>query len=85
MLLIVGLSAQQSDFPTEALKQVDSSLAILGFRKEVSSLIRPRKEYSITYEGAMMEKTKIEELLRPIAQQYNLTFTVELEESVRFP
>lgn len=85
MLLIVGLSIDEGGFPVDALKQVDSTLASAGFKKEVSSVIRTGKEYSVTYEGPNAEKNRIQELLKPVAEQHRLTLSVEVEESVRFP
>lgn len=85
MLLIVGLSIGGQDFPVDVLKQVDGVLAAAGFKKEVSSVVRPGKEYSVTYEGPNADKSTIEELLKPLAEQNDVSVSVEVEESVRFP
>jgi len=85
MLLIIGLSVATGDFPVEALKNADLTLAAAGFKKEVSSVVKPGKEYSITYEGPDTPKQKIEDLLRALAERHHLTLSIETEESVRFP
>ena len=85
MLLIVGLSIEGGDFPIDLLKQVDAALATAGFKKEVSSVIRPGMEYSVTYEGANSDKSSIEEILKPLAKQHHINVTIEVDESVRFP
>ncbi len=85
MLLIVGLSSQTETFPIEAFRQVDLALTALGFRKEVQSVIKPGKEFSVTYDGPNIEASRVEEVLKPIAEQNRFTFTVEFEESVKFP
>ena len=85
MLLVVGLSITVGDVPVVVLKQVDATLATAGFKKEVSSVIKPGKEYSVTYEGPNVDKTTIEQLLKPVAEQYHAKISVEAEESVRFP
>ena len=85
MLLVVGLSITVGDVPVVVLKQVDATLATAGFKKEVSSVIKPGKEYSVTYEGPNADKSRIEELLKPLAEQHHVNISVEVEESVRFP
>lgn len=85
MLLIIGLSIEGQDFPVDVLKQVDGALAAAGFKKEVSSVVRPRKDYSVTYEGPNADKSTIEELLKPLAEQNRVKVSIEVEESVRFP
>jgi len=85
MLLIVGLSSKTETFPVEALQQVDSAWSVVGFRKEVHSVIKPGKEFSVTYDGPNMETSRVEEILKPVAERNEITFTVEVEESVKFP
>lgn len=85
MLLIVTLSVSSGSSPLDALKEMDATLSAAGFKKEVSSPVKPGKEYSVTYEGPNAEKTNLEELLQPLAQKHGLTISVETEESVRFP
>jgi hypothetical protein len=85
MLLILGLSVATGDFPVEVLRQVDAAVAAAGFRKEVSSVVKPGKEYSITYEGPDMQRRNIEGLLKPVIDRHHLTLSIETEESVRFP
>ena len=85
MLLIVGLSVQIGNFPMEALRKADGILATMGFKKEVSSVVKPGREYAVTYDGPTMDKVRVENLLEPLAQQYQLKVSVDVEESVRFP
>ncbi len=85
MLLIVDLSSKTDNFPVEALKQVDAALNGLGFRKEVHSVVKPGKQFSVTYDGPNMDKSRVEETLRPIADHNQLSFSVEVEESLKFP
>jgi hypothetical protein len=85
MLLIVTLSAKSDTFPVEALDKADAAVANVGFRKEVRSVLKPGKEFSVTYEGPNMDKNQIENILKPIADDYGITFSIEVEESVRFP
>ena len=85
MLLIVNLAAKGETLPTETLAKVDSELANSGFRKEVRSVIKPGKEYSVTYDGPNMEKSQIEGILQALADQGMFTFSIEVEESVKFP
>lgn len=84
MLLIVNLSSV-GPFPVEALKEVDAVLAGIGFRKEVHSVIKPGREFSVTYNGPNMEKTRIEEMLKPVTAKNQITFSADVEESVTFP
>ncbi len=85
MLLIVDLTSKGENFPLGALQQVDSVLNALGFKKEVHSVVRPGKAFSVTYDGPNMEKSRVEEILRPVAEQNHINFSVEVEESVKFP
>lgn len=85
MLLIVGLFTKGDAFPVQALQLVDSALAAAGFKKEVHSVVKPGKAFSVTYEGPTMERNRIEEILKPVAEQNQFSFSVEVEESVRFP
>ena len=85
MLLIVGLSSKGESFPVDVLKKVDAVLSALGFRKEVHSVVKPGKQFSITYDGPNTDKSRIEEVLRPVAEQNEVNFSVEIEESVKFP
>jgi len=84
LLLLVNLSSREA-FPIQALKEVDSALATAGLKKEVHSVVVPGKEFSVTYEGPSMEKSRIEEILKPVAEQNQIGFSIEVEESVRFP
>lgn len=85
MLLIVNLAATGENLPIETLEKVDSALAASGFRKEVRSTTKPGKEYSVTYDGPNTEKNLIEGILGPMAEKGMFTFSVEMEESVKFP
>ena len=85
MLLIVGLTSKGELFPVQALDKVDSVLSAAGFKKEVRSVVRPGKEFSVTYEGPSLDKGRIEEMLKPVAEQNQISYSVEVEESVRFP
>jgi hypothetical protein len=85
LLLIIGLVAKAEAFPVQALQLVDSALAAAGFKKEVHSVVKPGKEFSVTYEGPNMERDRIGEILKPVAEQNQFSFSVEVEESVRFP
>lgn len=85
MLLIVDLSSKADTFPVEALQQVDLALSAMGFRKEAHSVIKPGKEFSATYDGPNIEASHVEEVLKPIAEQNRFTFTVDIEESIKFP
>jgi ribosomal protein S9 len=85
LLLIVNLSSKGEAFPIQALKEVDSALATAGFKKGVHSVVVPGKEFSVTFEGPSMERNRIEEILKPMAEQNQIGFSVEVEESVRFP
>ena len=44
-----------------------------------------RKEFSTTYDGPIIDKTKVEETVAALADKNAFTFSVELEESVSFP
>ena len=85
LLLLVNLISKGESFPVEALQQVDSLLVAEGFKKEVRSVVRPGKEFSVTYEGPSMEKSRVEEILRQLAEKNQIAFSVEVEESVKFP
>jgi ribosomal protein S9 len=85
MLLLVNLSSKGEAFPIQALKEVDTALATAGFKKEVHSVVVPGKEFSLTYEGPSMQRNRIEEILEPVAEQNQIGFSVDVEESVRFP
>lgn len=85
MLLIVGLCSNVDPFPLDALVQVDTALAAAGYKKEVRSVLKPGKEFSITYEGPTAEKDRLDSILKTVAERNGITFTIEMEESVRFP
>ena len=85
MLLLVNLWAEQEDFPVSVLEQCDAVLAEVGFNKEIHSVVKPRKEFSATYTGPSVDKSRIEELLTSLAERNHVNFSIELEESVRFP
>ena len=85
MLLIVDLVSNSDLFPMDALIQVDTALAAAGYKKEVRSVLRPGKQFSVTYEGPTAEKSFLDGILKPIAERNRITFTIEMEESVRFP
>jgi len=85
MLLIVGLLSKSNVFPVEALAHFDAVLAQGGFKKEVRSVVKPGKQFSVTYEGPNTQKSHVEEMLRSVAKKYGITFTIDVEESVRFP
>ncbi len=85
MLLIIGLSSDADPFPLDALTQVDAALASAGYKKEVRSVLKPGREFSVTYDGPTAEKSRINGLLKSIAEENGITFTIEMEESVRFP
>ena len=67
------------------MKQVDETLAAAGFKKEVHSVVKPGKEFSVTYDGPDTDKTRVEDILRPVAERNGIRFSVEVEESVKFP
>jgi len=85
MLLIVGLFSNADPFPLDALTQVDAALATAGYKKEVRSVLKPGREFSVTFEGPTAERSRFDDLLKPIAEKNGITFTIEVEESVRFP
>lgn len=85
MLLIVDLSSKSDAFPMDALTDIDTVLADVRFKKEIRSVVRPGKAFSVTYEGPTTDRKHVEEILRPVAERNGITFTVEVEESVRFP
>ena len=85
MLLIVDLTSKGESFPLGALQQVDTVLTASGFKKEVHSVLQPGKAFSVTYDGPTMEKSRIEEMLKPVAERNQIAFSIEVEESVKFP
>jgi hypothetical protein len=85
MLLLVSLVSKRDSFPIEALQEVDTALGAAGFKKEMRSVVKPGKEFSVTYDGPNMDKNHIEEILQTIAEKNQITFSFEVEESVRFP
>jgi len=85
VLLIVGVTSEKEPFPLDALDRADVILAGVGFRKEIRSIVKLGREFSTTYDGPAIEKSKIEELLSSLADENSLVLSVELEESVRFP
>jgi len=85
MLLIVGLSSDVDPFPFDTLAEVDAALAAAGYKKQVRSVLKPGKEFLVTYEGPTAGKTRLHNILKPIAERNAITFTIEMEESVRFP
>jgi hypothetical protein len=85
LLLLVNLFSKGEAFPIQVLKEVDSALATAGFKKEVHSVVVPGREFSVTYDGPSMDKNRIEEILKPLAEENQIGFSVEVEESVRFP
>lgn len=85
MLLIVDVLSEDVNFPVAALKEIDAALAQLGFKKEVHSVVKPGKQYSLTYDGPGTEKNSIEQSLRAVAEKNKISFSFELEDSVRFP
>jgi hypothetical protein len=69
MLLIVNLSTKQITFPIGVLEQCDAVLAEAGFKKEVHSVVKPGEQLSATYSGPVVEKTRIERMLAPLAEK----------------
>jgi hypothetical protein len=85
MLLIVDLSSKSGVFPIAALTEIDKVLAEASFKKEIRSVVEPGKAFSVTYDGPNIGKKRVEAMLMPAAEKYGITFTVEFEESVKFP
>jgi putative aminopeptidase FrvX len=85
MLLIIDLSSKNDVFPVDALTEIDTVLAEARFKKEIRSVVKPGRTFSLTYDGPTIEKKRVEEMLKPIAERNSITFTVEVEESVKFP
>jgi len=85
MLLIVDAFSRGDSFPVDSLKEVDAALAALGFKKEVHSVVKPGKQYSLSYEGPRTEKSRIEDALQSVAEKNNIGLSFEVEESVKFP
>jgi len=81
----VNISAKGPTFPLEALQQVDLALEGIGLKKQVRSVLIPGKQFSTTYEGPTVEKNKVENTLKPLAEMSQITIAVETEESVSFP
>jgi hypothetical protein len=85
LLVIVNLFARGSSFPVKALQEVDLALEAVGLKKQVRSVLVPGKQFSTTYEGPTVEKNRVEETLKPLAEENQITISVETEESVSFP
>jgi len=85
MLLLVSLWAEEEDVPVGVLEQCDTILAEVGFKKEIHSVVKPGKAFSATYTGPTVEKSRIEKLLASLAEKNHINFSVELEESIKFP
>jgi hypothetical protein len=85
LLVIVNLSAKGSTFQVQALQQVDLALEAIGLKKQVRSVLVSGKQFSTTYEGPSVEKSRVEETLKPLAERNEITISVETEESVSFP
>ena len=85
MIVIVTLGCKGPQFPMDALGEVDRALANIGLKKQVRSALVPGKEFSVTYDGPSVDKSKISETVRPIADRNSLSLSVEVEESVSFP
>jgi len=85
LLLIVDLISKLENFPFDSLKEIDATLATLGFKKEVRSVIKPGKHFSVTYDGPFTEKSEIEKILLQVSEKNQINFTVQIEESVKFP
>jgi hypothetical protein len=85
LLVIVNLSAKGSAFPVQALQEVDLALEAVGLKKQVRSVLVPGRQFSTTYEGSTVEKSRVEEALKPLAERNQIVISVETEESVSFP
>jgi len=85
LLVIVNIFATGSTPPLQALQQVDSALEAIGLKKQVRSVLVPGKQFSTTYEGPTVEKNRVEETLKPLADMNQVMISVETEESVSFP
>ncbi len=85
VLLIIGLSSKGDSFPVNSLREVDDALVASGFHKEVHSVLKPGKEFSLSYQGPNMAKGDVEAILMPIAEKNGIALSVETEESIRFP
>jgi len=81
----VNLSAKGSTFPVQALQEVDLALEAVGLKKQVRSVLVPGKQFSTTYEGGTVERNRVEEILKPLAERNQIMISVETEESVSFP
>jgi hypothetical protein len=73
MLLIVDLTSKVDRFPVDSLREVDAALATLGFKKEVHSVVKPGKQFSVTYDGPAKDNSEIEEILRPLAEKRQIS------------
>jgi len=85
LLVIVNIFATGSTLPLQALQQVDSALEAIGLKKQVRSVLVPGKQFSTTYEGPTVEKNRVEETLKPLADMNQVMISIETEESVSFP
>jgi hypothetical protein len=85
LLLIVNLASKAGTFPIQTLDDIDAALANVGFKKEIRSVVVPGKQFSVTYDGPTTEKNQIEKLLQPIAAQNQISFSLDVDESVKFP
>lgn len=83
--MIVDLMSKGDVFPVDALTEIDTVLAEARFKKEIRSVVKPGKAFSVTYDGPAIDKRLVEEILGPVAERNGITFTVEVEESVKFP
>jgi len=81
----VNIFATGSTLPLQALQQVDSAMEGIGLKKQVRSVLVPGKQFSTTYEGPTVEKNRVEETLKPLADMNQVMISVETEESVSFP
>ncbi len=56
VLLIVDLTAKTDAFPIHVLNEADDALVKAGFKKEVHTVVKPGKAYSLTYDDQRVEK-----------------------------
>ena len=61
------------------------ALETVGLKKQVRSVLVPGKQFSTTYEGPVVEKNRVEETLKPLAERNQIMISIETEESVSFP
>jgi hypothetical protein len=85
MLVILTLSTKGSAIPVAVLQQVDSAMEAAGLRRQVRSVLVPGRQFSVTYEAPTIERSKVEEIIAPIAERNQIIVSVEVEESVSFP